>query len=959
MTPSWWLRAFSRSFRSTPPAPRPRKRPQPYRPRVLALEDRLVPAQFTVSSLNDSGAGTLRQAILDANADTDALSTVSFSSSLTGAIDLTSALPHFTHNIEIDGPGAKVITVQRDSIAGPFNIFNVDTGVSATVIGLTITNGSATATSQDSGGGILNLGNLTLEDAVVSGNTAANVGGGIASPSFPPVSQPTLTIVNCAIINNTISNGQGAAGIDIENGTATISNSTISGNTATNSHSAGGIGVYGGRVTIDHSTISNNTMNDPSGQSAGGLDAFAQSVTLFDTIIAGNSSTATDQDVAGSVTSNGHNLIGNVGNATGLRDGVNGDQVGGAAGPINPMLGLLQDNGGATPTMALQSGSPAIDTGSNTNAPLTDQRGFERILNGTIDIGAYESSSVFLVSTITVTLATANPVAGGPLAFVINVAPAVVGAASSLPSGEPVLVRVDGGPSSGATLTNGIATFNLPNGLSTGTHQVSATYDGDSTFTGSTGSTGNFTVNLAVTGTPVTAVATDPVSGQPAPFSGQVASFTTGDSSNDPADFTVSIDWGDGTSLDTTSGSVVFFGSPVQFVVNGIHTYANAGNPTIAVTITDLATHTNGSAQAAATVVPFSDSVSLAVTQTGPSRATVGDDLTYTLTMTNSGPADAQDVTLTDVVPDGTTFLSAAQLSGPAFTLITPQVGGTGIIVADPVALPAGQSAVFKVMFHSGVTASIINRVTVTTATANRNNGIGRPPPPVPVQLTLSSSALADNSPPGTAVGSLTITLPNVVVGQFLPPIFALPASEASDAAFALVAGAAGEALATRFLACSGARASYQVSVHVDVGFGDQVVTLPVTVTPAVIPCTSATAPPVLETVQVVRGGKQGQVQELVLHFGGALDPASATALGHYTVRLGFTGKGKKRKPITVSVVAAAYDPVHGTVTLRLGKVKGAKLLGTLVLEDLLGLNGVPGNATLSVDLRPKPAHKH
>jgi hypothetical protein len=54
------------------------------------------------------------------------------------------------------------------------------------------------------------------------------------------------------------------------------------------------------------------------------------------------------------------------------------------------MLGPLQDNGGPTQTMALLSGSPAIDAGDNTGAPDTDQRGFARIVGGTIDIGAFE-----------------------------------------------------------------------------------------------------------------------------------------------------------------------------------------------------------------------------------------------------------------------------------------------------------------------------------------------------------------------------------------------------------------------------------------------------------------------------------------------------------------------------------------------------------------------------------------
>jgi hypothetical protein len=59
---------------------------------------------------------------------------------------------------------------------------------------------------------------------------------------------------------------------------------------------------------------------------------------------------------------------------------------------VDPMLGPLQDNGGPTWTMALLPGSPAIDVGDNTDAPDWDQRGegFPRIVNGVIDIGAFE-----------------------------------------------------------------------------------------------------------------------------------------------------------------------------------------------------------------------------------------------------------------------------------------------------------------------------------------------------------------------------------------------------------------------------------------------------------------------------------------------------------------------------------------------------------------------------------------
>src|SRR6516165_2400058 len=101
------------------------------------------------------------------------------------------------------------------------------------------------------------------------------------------------------------------------------------------------------------------------------------------TILAGNMA-STAPDLAGNLTSSGYNLIGNTDGAGGFdpTDLLN----------VDPLLGPLQNNGGPTQTMALQCGSPAIDAGDNTDAPDWDQRGegFPRIVNGIIDIGAYE-----------------------------------------------------------------------------------------------------------------------------------------------------------------------------------------------------------------------------------------------------------------------------------------------------------------------------------------------------------------------------------------------------------------------------------------------------------------------------------------------------------------------------------------------------------------------------------------
>jgi hypothetical protein len=117
---------------------------------------------------------------------------------------------------------------------------------------------------------------------------------------------------------------------------------------------------------------------------------------LHDTLIAGNFQGATGttrDDVSGPLDPSGdYNLIGDGTGMTGLSNGVNGNLVGSADNPIDPQLGPLDDNGGPTLTHALLSGSPAIDAGNNAYATDWDQRGpgYPRIVNGIIDIGAFE-----------------------------------------------------------------------------------------------------------------------------------------------------------------------------------------------------------------------------------------------------------------------------------------------------------------------------------------------------------------------------------------------------------------------------------------------------------------------------------------------------------------------------------------------------------------------------------------
>jgi hypothetical protein len=150
----------------------------------------------------------------------------------------------------------------------------------------------------------------------------------------------------------------------------------------------------GATLQVSFSTIATNQATggtsyagQPGPATGGGLYNHGTLQTR-DTLLAGNTvngpGTNSGPDLAGDLGSLGHNLIGNSQggsgyDATDLLD-------------VNPLLGPLHNNGGPTQTMALLPGSPAIDAGDNTGAPDWDQRGpgYPRIVNGIIDIGAFE-----------------------------------------------------------------------------------------------------------------------------------------------------------------------------------------------------------------------------------------------------------------------------------------------------------------------------------------------------------------------------------------------------------------------------------------------------------------------------------------------------------------------------------------------------------------------------------------
>ncbi len=292
-----------------------------------------------------------------------------------GGVDVTS-------DQTIVGAGPSATTV---SDAG--SEFSVAAGVTASISGLTITGGTAA-----SGGGIDNAGMLTLSTDTISGNMATGSGGGIENQAGG-----TLIISDSTISGDTA----GGSGGGIDNaGMLTLTNTTIADNSAA---SGGGISDEG-MLTAVNVTIADGNTSVGSG-SGGGLDVTgAGTGTLYNTIVAQNTDSVGADDIAGNgiTSASSNNLVG-------------ADESGTAPGSnllegANPFLGSLAYNGGPTETIALEANSPAIDAGSNswadTYGVTTDQRGAVRggqpdavNAGSTVDIGAYEASSSYLVTT--------------------------------------------------------------------------------------------------------------------------------------------------------------------------------------------------------------------------------------------------------------------------------------------------------------------------------------------------------------------------------------------------------------------------------------------------------------------------------------------------------------------------------------------------------------------------------
>jgi hypothetical protein len=187
-----------------------------------------VLSTITVMNTDDSGTGSLRAAIEQANVDA-AQDTIAFAPSVTGTISLLSALPDLSAGMNIVGPGPSALTVARSAADGTpmFGVFTVSAGARVAISGLTITGGLAAT----SGGGITNSGVLSLKNSVISNNTAGSAsltenanGGGIANSG-------TLTLTDSTVFGNSALSDLSSEGGGIDNsGTLSVVDSTFSSN---------------------------------------------------------------------------------------------------------------------------------------------------------------------------------------------------------------------------------------------------------------------------------------------------------------------------------------------------------------------------------------------------------------------------------------------------------------------------------------------------------------------------------------------------------------------------------------------------------------------------------------------------------------------------------------------------------------------------------------------------------
>ena len=447
-------------------------------------------ATITVNTLADPGTSgncSLRAAITAANSETATDSCVAgtgndtINFSVTGTITVASILPAVQNTLTIDGTG-EAITVSGNSVV---QLMTVNSGATVTLQFLTLTKGvdaPLSGIADGEGGAIVNNGTLTIANSTVSSNKALGSisGTGLSGEGGAIFNTGTLLIYNSTFASNQADATGSTSGLMVglaEGGAIysgagsalTILNSTFSANKAVGGGAleCGGVSceaaygpAYGGAIysfgttsttTITNSTFSGNqvTIEGAPGPGDGGAIYSGSTLNVTNSTFSGNQAATTGADIdrtagaakvqgsifaastsnncVGTITDEGYNLSDDAScnfSATGSANSVS---------TLDLDTNGLQNNGGPTDTIALETGSAAIDaipsascTYLGTLNPCTvppsnttskqlncDQRFYGRPdpddgATPSCDVGAYESDAVQLATPTPTATATAT-----------------------------------------------------------------------------------------------------------------------------------------------------------------------------------------------------------------------------------------------------------------------------------------------------------------------------------------------------------------------------------------------------------------------------------------------------------------------------------------------------------------------------------------------------------------------
>jgi hypothetical protein len=391
-------------------------------------------ATYEVTNNNASGLGSLAEKLSSAPSG----ATIVFSPFLAGQTIRPSSTLVINKSLVIDASGlTSAVIISGDTNndgGGDIRVISIEPGMSVALKNLIIGNGTVPA-GEYYGAGIFNQGNLSISSSKIIHHAAGGVSNANSSSkltilnstvsdndAFGVFNRGELTIANSTISdsagngiynafgvlsifdtlisNNSMLNRGG--GIYNDSGIINIATSTFQNNYA---HYGGAIYSPSGTVSIVNSTFYSNAANYYAGSIYNGGDLTINNSTLSDSFAptGGGIYNVGVLELSNSIVANTKSSYlnnpddcKNQGGTMTIRsslielNSVAPNNCGTGAISADPLLGSLQANGGATPTMALSAGSPAIDAGNDAICAPTDQRGVTRPQGSHCDMGAYE-----------------------------------------------------------------------------------------------------------------------------------------------------------------------------------------------------------------------------------------------------------------------------------------------------------------------------------------------------------------------------------------------------------------------------------------------------------------------------------------------------------------------------------------------------------------------------------------